>query len=97
MKRRHLTYQMEHHILLNGSFPKTCDVVATNVDLLSLTGDDYVGQIDVDINLACPFGGRPKGSTNHAKENYTNVLKKATTDATIMYQQEKLSAEIEKN
>jgi hypothetical protein len=32
-KRQHLTYQMEHHILLNGSFPKTCEVVATNVNL----------------------------------------------------------------
>jgi hypothetical protein len=96
MNRRHLTYQMERHILLNGSLPKTCNISNVSDDLSTLTPDDHVAVVDSVNDLARNFGGRPKGSTCIAKENYSMVLKKATTDASLLYQKEKIAAEAEK-
>jgi hypothetical protein len=96
MNRRHLTYQMERHLLLKDSLPKTCNISNATDDMSTLTPGDHIADVNTQDASSCNIGGRPKGSTCTAKENYTLVLKKATTDASILYQKEKMAAEAEK-
>jgi hypothetical protein len=58
-------------------------------DLSSFTDDLLASTHQNPSNI----GGRPKGSTCGAKEVYYNVVKKAITDASVLFQQEITKAE----
>lgn len=56
---------------------------------------DDVSSLTDEIGVS-KSGGRPKGSTCEAKNNYNNILNKAITDAAILFKLEKEAAEKKK-
>jgi hypothetical protein len=94
LKRRHLTYLMESH----NKHLATCCNNNNNVIVIPdkvIENSDDVSSLTDEIAVS-NSGGRPKGSTCDAKNNYKNMLNKAITDAAILFKLEKEAAENKK-
>jgi hypothetical protein len=83
---------MEHHIHKGASMVARTNLINVSIEVNSADSLDISTITDpvLEINNN---GGRPKGSTCAAKEQYNYVIQKAMTDAAVLYEKEKLMAE----
>jgi hypothetical protein len=91
LKRRQLTYLMEQHIKKGRVTNNSSSLNNVTIEIDSADSQDI--STITDPVMENNSGGRPKGTTCAAKEQYQSVIKKAMTDAAILYQNEKKIAE----